>query len=147
MKKANFILSGMCIALAIYVISVASSYPAGSNGVPGPGVFPIIISAVMIASSLSIILSSIRMKDEKIVWINENIKPVYISMAAVVIYTLALAKIGFIVTSIIFVTAMIQWFKKGNPLINAVISTAFVVIVYIVFSVVLKVPMDFGFLI
>lgn len=147
MKKANFILSGICIIIAIYTIVTAMQFPAGTDGVPGPGVFPIIVATLMIASSVSIIISSIRMEDEKIIWISENLKPVYISMAAVVVYTIALAQIGFVVTSVIFVSGMVQWLKKGNPIKNVLISVVFVGIVYGVFSGLLNVPMNFGILI
>ncbi|MFI3173254.1 MAG: tripartite tricarboxylate transporter TctB family protein [Eubacteriales bacterium] len=147
MKKANFILSGICIIIAIYTIVTAMQFPEGTNGVPGPGVFPIIIATLMIASSVSIIISSIKMEDEKIIWMSENLKPVYISMAAVVVYTIALAQIGFVVTSVIFVSGMVQWLKKGSPIKNVLISVVFVGIVYGVFSGLLNVPMNFGILI
>lgn len=147
MKKANLILAAICLILGVYVISVAMTFPAGNNGTPGPGVFPMIVASLLIASSVSIIITSIRMEDVKIIWIDENIKPVYISMGAVVIYTLALAQIGFVVTSIIFMTGMVQWFKQGSIIKNLIISVVFVGIVYGVFSGLLNVPMDFGILI
>lgn len=147
MKKANLILATICIIIGVYVIVTALSFPAGTNGTPGPGVFPIIIATLLLASALGVIISTIRMEDVPIIWINENIKPVYISMGAVVIYTVLLAQIGFIVTSIIFMTAMVQWFRQGSIVQNIIISVAFVGIVYGVFSVLLNVPMDFGILI
>lgn len=148
MKKANLILSGICSMLAIYVIIAAMQFPPGSNGVPGTGVFPIIVASMMLASCISIAITSFRMKEDiEIPWLSDESKMVYISMVALVFYTIILAQVGFVVTSIIFLTCMIQWFKKGSPVVNSLISTFFVCLVYGVFSGVLNVPMNFGFLI
>lgn len=147
MKKANFILAAVSIIIAVYIISVAMTFPAGTGGTPGPGVFPIIVATLLLASAVGVIVTSIKMEDIPIIWVNENIKPVYISMIALIVYTLALAQIGFVVTSVIFMTGMVQWFKQGNIIHNVIISIVFVGIVYGVFSGLLNVPMDFGILI
>ncbi|ONI40480.1 hypothetical protein AN639_10925 [Candidatus Epulonipiscium fishelsonii] len=147
MKKANFILSGICSAISIYVISVALTFPAGKDGVPGPGVFPIIISILMLAACVAIIFSSLKMEDIKIPWKNSGAIEAYISMIAVVAYIVILGQVGFVVTSVIFMTLMVQWFQKGSPIKNAVISVVFVGLVYLVFSEFLNVPMNFGILI
>lgn len=148
MKKANLILAGVCSLLGIYVIIESMKFPAGSNGVPGTGVFPIIIATLMLASCVSIIVSSLKMKEDVVIpWLSNESKMVYISMVAVVVYTIILAQVGFVVTSIVFLTGMIQWFRKGSPAVNSLISTFFVCLVYGVFSMVLNVPMNFGILI
>ncbi|OOB78150.1 MAG: hypothetical protein ATN34_02280 [Epulopiscium sp. Nele67-Bin002] len=147
MKKGNLILATICIILGLYVISVAMQYPAGTGGVPGPGVFPIMISVVLIASSIAIIVSSLKMEDVHISWLDDNTKRVYLSMVALLVYVFAMAQIGFVVTSVIFMTGMTQWFRKGKPIVNAGISVAFVAIVYFVFGMLLNVPLNFGILI
>ncbi len=147
MKKGNFILAAICSIIAIYVISVASQYPAGSNGVPGPGVFPIMVSVVLLAASIAIVISSIKMEDTPIAWLDDNTKRVYLSMIALLAYVIIMAQVGFVVTSTIFMTVMTQWFRKGKPITNAGISVIFVGIVYLVFGMLLNVPLNFGFLI
>lgn len=147
MKKANYILSGICIVIALYVIATALQYPKGVDGVPGPGVFPIMIAAILIAASVSIVISSIKMEDIKISWLDNNSKRVYISMVVLITYIIILSKIGFVITSILFMSGMVQWLKKGRPFVNVAISVVFVGLVYCVFNILLKVPMDFGILI
>lgn len=148
MKKANLVLSGICSILALYVIMESQKFPAGAGGVPGSGIFPTIIATLLLISCISIIVTSLKMENsEEIQWLATEVKPVYISMVAVVAYVAILAQVGFVVTSIVFMTIMIQWFKKGNPAINALIAVIFVGIVYGVFNGLLNVPMNFGFLI
>lgn len=146
MKKANLVLCAIFLSIAGYVMYAASSFPGGTAGVPGPGVFPMIIAGMMIASCVGILIETLRMEDVAIGWLEPYMKPVYISMVVVVVYVFALMQIGFVVTSTIFMTGMVQWFKKGKPLVNVLISLVFVGVVYLVFSVVLKVPMNFGIL-
>lgn len=147
MKKSNCILAIICSVLSIYVIATAMKYPKGVAGVPGPGVFPIMISVLLLATSVSIMVSSSKMEDSEIGWLSDDSKRVYISMIVLIVYVVALSKIGFVVTSVIFMTSMLQWFRNGKPVINALISLIFVALVYLVFSIVLNVPMDFGILI
>ena len=44
MKKTNFIVSGVFAAFAIIIIVIAAGYPPSNHGVPGPGLFPILIA-------------------------------------------------------------------------------------------------------
>jgi putative tricarboxylic transport membrane protein len=147
MKKANFILAGIIAILAIYVIITALKFPQGMNGVPGPGVFPIMLATILLASSIAIVISSFTMGEVTISWLDDSSKRVYLSMIALIVYAFILAKVGFIVSTILFMSGMVQWFKKGKPIVNVAISAVFVGLVYAVFSILLKVPMDFGILI
>lgn len=147
MKKANLIYAAVCIILSVYVIVTAKGYPTGSGGDTGPGTFPILVSILLLGSAIALVFTSLKMEDVPIDWINPNTKPVYISMAALVAYTVIMAQVGFVVTSFVFVACMIQWFKKGKPVVNVLISAVFVGIVYGVFSGLLNVPMNFGILI
>lgn len=54
-------LAGVFSLLAILVIIQSSFYPKGQDGIPGPGFFPIIIAVLMLAASISLIITTLRM--------------------------------------------------------------------------------------
>lgn len=147
MKKANLVLSFIAIAVSIYVIITSLSFPAGTNGVPGPGVFPIIVSVLMLLSAIAIIISSLKMQDTPIKWLDPASYPVYITMVAMVIYFIIMSQIGFVVTSTAFLTVMIQFYTKGKLWKNFIISFAVILLIYLIFGQLLNVPLDFGLLI
>ena len=53
MRKANMIVSALCILLGIYVISVTRTFPENLSAVdPGPGYFPALMAGMVIVLSL-----------------------------------------------------------------------------------------------
>lgn len=151
MKKGNLILAAVCAALGIGVIAIASGYPTAADygtGVPGPGLWPIVISAVLLACTVLLVYKTWKMKpeeDEKVEIWNTGTRRVYAAMAILVIYLLLLKPLGFILATTILEFIFIQWFAKKNPLITLVISVAVTMAIYAVFQFVLNVPIgSFG---
>lgn len=147
MKKGNIIASILCIIFGAYIIITAMSYPPAKNGVPGPGMFPIIIASMLILSSVSLIITSFKIKkesDKELNMLSNDSKRVYIVMAMLVGYFIVLKFIGFILCTIVLLFALIKWFSKKNIIICLVISIVITLVVYLVFNRVLNVPLDFG---
>ena len=118
MKKGNIIVSVLCAILGITVIAIASGYPTTADygtGVPGPGLWPICISVVMLLCA-----------------------------AILVIYTILLHPVGFILTTTAMLFTFIQWFGKKKIYITFAISAAATLVVYFAFKYLLNVPMAFG---
>lgn len=122
MKKANLIIGILMIAIAVVVISISAGYPraeAYGTGAPGPGLWPICISAVIIAMSVILIIKSLRIKpenDQKLVFIDTPHLRVYVSMAVLVVYFLLLKPVGFLLPTLLLVTFFVYWFsKKADP--------------------------------
>ncbi|WP_320130236.1 tripartite tricarboxylate transporter TctB family protein [uncultured Sphaerochaeta sp.] len=150
MKKANFIVSGLFIVFAIFIIAIAIGYPPSNHGVPGPGMFPIIISFLIILASISLIISTIRMPKEQDTAIDlrsSKILNVYITMGGLIVYILLLPNVGFISTTSIMLILFIKWFSKRSWWKCIVISVCFTLAIYVLFGSVLNVPMRYGFLI
>ena len=153
MKKMNLIFSGICAAIGVFLIVLAAGYPTAADygtGVPGPGLWPIVISAVMLAMAALLALKSVKMPAEKNVdvpmW-NEGTKRVYITMGILFAYTLVLEFLGFIIATTIMEAIFIQWFAKKKPIITVLISVVVTLVIYCVFQFVLNVPVgSFGIL-
>ena len=67
MRKGNIIAGIVCAAVALYVIVTCLSYPraeAYGTGVPGPGLWPGIIAALLLICSVGLIAGTLMMKKE-----------------------------------------------------------------------------------
>ena len=153
MKKMNLIFAGVCGAIGILLIALAAGYPTAADygtGVPGPGLWPIVISALMLAMAVLLVIKSVKMPAEKNVDIpmwNEGTKRVYITMGILFAYTLVLEFLGFIIATTIMEAVFIQWFAKKKPWVTVVIALVVTLVIYVVFQYVLNVPVgSFGIL-
>ncbi|MFA6690250.1 MAG: tripartite tricarboxylate transporter TctB family protein [Sphaerochaetaceae bacterium] len=150
MKKTNFIVSGVFAAFAIIIIVIAAGYPPSNHGVPGPGLFPILIACLILISALTLTIHTIRMPKEKDVAVDlksRNVLNVYVTMAGLIVYVVLLPKVGFIVTTAVMLTLYIKWFGKYPWWKSLLIGVIFSVAVFLLFGYVLNVPMRFGLLI
>ena len=92
MRKGNIIAGIVCAAVALYVIVTCLSYPraeAYGTGVPGPGLWPGIIAALLLICSVGLIAGTLMMKKEDLqelpMWTPGTMR-VYISMAILLVY-------------------------------------------------------------
>ena len=153
MKKMNLIFAGICAAIGALLIILAAGYPTAADygtGVPGPGLWPIVISAVMLAMAALLAMKSVKMPAEKNVdvpmW-NEGTKRVYITMGILFAYVAVLEFLGFIIATTVMEAIFIHWFAKKKPWVTAVIALVVTLVIYCVFQYVLNVPVgSFGIL-
>lgn len=151
MKKGNFIVSIVCAILGITIITVALGYPTAEDygtGVPGPGLWPIVISAIMLLCAVLLMAQTLRMKDEENkeieLW-TPNTRRVYISMLILALYCVILQPVGYIISTTLMQCTFIQWFGKKKPYITLAIALVITLVSYFAFKLLLNVPMDFGF--
>ena len=153
MKKMNLIFAGICAAIGALLIILAAGYPTAADygtGVPGPGLWPIVISAVMLAMSALLAMKSIKMPAEENtdvpMW-NQGTKRVYITMGVLFAYVAVLEFLGFIIATTVMEAIFIHWFAKKKPWVTAVIALVVTLVIYCVFQYVLNVPVgSFGIL-
>lgn len=150
MKKANLIVAALCAILGITIIAIASGYPtaeAYGTGAPGPGLWPICISIVLLVCTLILTVRTLKMKpeqDEAIhIW-GEGPRRTYISMAVLLVYVMILPILGFLPTTLAMLIFFIKWFSDYSIKKTAIISLAVTLIIYFVFKSFLNVPIDFG---
>ena len=150
MKKGNIIASVLCIALGAYVVITSLGYPKSEvygTGAPGPGLWPGVIGAGLIAASLWVLIKALTTPAEEQgqieVW-GVGQKRVYVTMAILLVYAYLMTIVGFIPTTIVMLFIFVHWFAKYKWWQTLLISVAVSVFVYIVFKFALNVPIDFG---
>jgi len=148
MKKSNIIFGILFIIFSIWVIIFTlNNFPAGVNNVPGPAMFPVIISGIMILSSLLIILHYLRLKEDATInWLSDDKKRVYLVMAIITLYIILVPIFGFYVMSFILLMGLIKWFRNKGFVYTGIVSIAILGFVFLVFNIVLRVPLNFGML-
>ena len=151
MKKINLIVSAIFMLLGVGIITIAMGYPTAEQygtGVPGPGLWPIVISIVMIGCALMLAVKSLRMpaeEDVKVELWNENTIRVYIVMGMLFLYAAVLKLLGFLLATVILEFVLIQWFAKKKYWVTAAIALVVTLVIYCVFKFVLNVPIgSFG---
>ena len=146
MKKGNLVLAAICAVTGIGIIAVASGYPKAADygtGVPGPGLWPIVISVVLLACTAILLYRTLKMppeKNSKIELWTTGTRRVYLAMGILVVYLLVLPFLGFIISTFVLELIFIQWFAKKNPIITVVISAAITMVIYCAFRFLLNVP-------
>ncbi len=151
MKKGNLVLSAICAILGIVVIVIAMGYPSAKDygtGVPGPGLWPIVIAAILLICSVLLAWRTLKMdaaEDTKLELFSTGSQRVYLTMGILIVYMLVLKPLGFLLATTALEFVFIQWFAKKNPLITLVISVAVTLVIYSVFQFALNVPVgSFG---
>ncbi len=147
MKKGNIIIASIFSVFAIFVIYMSLQLPPSKDGVPGPGTWPILISVIMLGAAITIIINSLRNKENEELLLNTpNHIRVYITMGILVGYLLIMYFIGFFVSSVLMLYILITWFGNYKLLVRIITSLIVVTIVYLVFTQILNVPFRFGLL-
>ena len=149
MKKGNYIVSCICIILAIFIISVASTYPESKNGVPGPGVFPILKAVILFLSALSLSIStSINKADDISIKLNnKDTYRSYITMGILIFYMILLPMVEMILMNTILLSGLFIWFNRKSYIQYVLLASMISIGVYLLFSKILFVPLDFGLLV
>jgi putative tricarboxylic transport membrane protein len=150
MKKGNYVAAAICAVIGIVVIAIASGYPtaeAYGTGVPGPGLWPICISVVLLACSALLVYHTLKMpaeEDTSLELWSPGSRRVYITMIILLIYVILLPTLGFIISTAVMQFVFIQWFAKKKPYITAIIAIVITMVIYCAFRFLLNVPINFG---
>jgi hypothetical protein len=135
------------------VLSLTRSFPGGTGAIniSGPAFFPNILSMILIGLGVLQILNGIFGKEEDIasaaaIWKgmkSAEFVNLLIMTALFIFFILAVEFLGFITTSAIFLLA-VNW-RLGIRLVRNLIYTAvFMIIIYMVFSIIFKVTLPRG---
>ena len=146
---------GICllsIGFSIFLFIFALKLPPGAQkGIPGPALFPFMISIIIFMLSLGIavnaFLRNYKKKDTDI--INKNIieskflLPLFLTISLLGIYSvLWIIDIGnFIMNSIIIFVPLGLLFSKKRWYFTTLFIIVLVIIIYLIFSKILRVPL------
>jgi len=109
-------------------VVLGASYPVGTAARMGPGYFPRALGLILIAMGAVLILKSLRTAGSAITI--TTLKPVFIVLASVVVFGLAVIPLGLVLATILLIivsSAASHEFKWKEALIASVVLAAFVV--------------------
>lgn len=126
------------------VPSIGLGFAASTtDGVPGPGFFPTIVSSFLIVLGFILLVKGIKDKGKIRFFVldedtKENIRPFLLTIAAILVYLVALKFISFVLASFTLLV-FLNWVYKRSWRFNLTFSTVFVGLVYLIFTVLLRV--------
>jgi len=102
----------------------------------------------MVLAGLVIILHYIRNKENTpIAWLEDGTKRAYMAIGVMTAYVILAPIVGFFTTTFAFLILTVKWFSKKGWIYTLVVSALVVAFIYVSFSVVLRVPLQFGIII
>jgi len=127
-----FLLIGVLFVIESQKIS-ESAY--GSN--VGPSIFPTCLGVLLILLSIRLIYETFKYKTQETEKGSMQYKKFIIIFVAAILYALLLEKIGYVITTFAFLMISFQTMERGKWISSIVISLAFSLGIYYLFSVVL----------
>lgn len=150
MRKANILVSVLCILLSAYVIKTAQGFPENLSAVdPGPAYFPTLMAGMVIILSLVLAALAISGKGadaEDRLDFHGGSKRALIGVAMFAVYCVLFKTLGFIIDTIWFCFAMMVLLQNRKYPVIAAVSVATAVIIYIIFAVLLGAKLPAGLL-
>ena len=150
MKKAGLI-TALCVeVLGIWVI--IDSYRLGLQALskPGPGSYPFVLGILLFLLGLPLCVSSFRQIETNrttkggSVNFSSRLKRIAIIIGCLLGYSLLLDFLGFPLTTFLFLFVLFLMGYPGRWVSISTYSILLVVFSYVVFSILLRVPLPFG---
>ena len=135
------------IAISLYVIVAARSFPGASNGAPGPGFFPTILAIIIIGLSISLIIkeNGVNRDSDEPVFRNNFLK-VVICAVIMAAYIILMEYISYIYVTPVAIAALMLDFEEKRPLPIIITALGTTLAIYVVFYMVLAVRLPQGML-
>ncbi|MEH7400907.1 tripartite tricarboxylate transporter TctB family protein [Gottfriedia acidiceleris] len=121
-----------------FIIESRSIAATAYGSVVGPNVFPFILGCALSLLSCRLFYETFSYKGKEKEVVQYNYKQFFIILASAILYALLLEKIGFIISSFLFLIVAIQTMERGNWLKSLSISLGYSLIIYFIFVDVLK---------
>ncbi len=134
------------LLVSLYVLLEAMSFSYTEDGLAGnPAMYPIALAFLLAMLSLALLLMAMKRKEKVSFSINRELCiKVGIFMAAMVLYALLIGIVGFCLTTLAFTVFMINYLG-GSRKQSIIYGVPFTIVVYLSFSMLLKVPLPKGF--
>ena len=132
MTKKNRITAIVIIVLSIFGLMEAKSYPAEA------ATYPLAILLMAIALSVILLVTKPRVKTKpgNIVY-----RQLYGMIAFTIAYYIIIRIIGYYFATLLYVLVSMYFLKERNLIVLASVSVGFVVVLYCVFGLFLRVPL------
>jgi hypothetical protein len=141
--RTDHIVGGVFVAFSLVVLAFSRDLPTGGLSFPGAGMWPKLIAILIIAFGLMLIvrggesppLATLSWTD-----LPHALRVVVITAAAIALYQI----LGFLITMALMLFTLIFGTERRHPLAAATFSIGVVALTWLLFSVVLKTPLEHG---
>jgi len=146
MLNADVIFGSVSAIIGAIWIVMSLPFPKGtSDGVPGPGYFPILIASLLIIASVTLIFSGLKSRksyfDVK-KWSKKNVRMFFLSWAIMLLFLMLWLKISYIIACLVLTFGLGLVFEI-NLKENILISPALTFATYYVFNNLLNILLNF----
>ena len=132
MAKKNRITAIVVIVLSIFGLMEAKSYPAEAASYP----LAILLMAIALSVILLVTKPRVKTKPGNIVY-----RQLYGMIAFTIAYYIIIRIIGYYFATLLYVLVSMYFLKERNLIVLASVSVGFVVVLYCVFGLFLRVPL------
>ena len=123
----------LLVGILFFIESQKISDSAYGSSV-GPKIFPMGLGLILIALSIRLLYETFKIKTEGTVKESLQYKKFIIIFVSAIAYAFLLEKIGYVVSTFLFLLIAFQTVERGKIIYSIIISTIFSVGVYIMFS-------------
>lgn len=123
----------LLVGLLFFIESQKISDSAYGSSV-GPKIFPMGLGLILIALSIRLLYETFKYKTEEMAKEKLEYKKFFIIFGSALLYAFFLEKIGYVVSTFLFLLIAFQTLERGKIIYSIIISTAFSVGVYYLFS-------------
>ena len=152
MRRANQITGIVCLAMAVYIIRVASKMTYTVEYSPGSGFFPLWLGILFAVLSAALFLQATfpskrkGRKEEPFLPEKEGMKRTLLFFVAFVLCVALMGKLGFLITSFFFTLVFLVVVEKYGWVKGLITSFCMAVGLYLLFKMALQVPLPKGLL-
>lgn len=131
-----------------YAVEAANTLPMGSLSEPGAALFPILVAVLMAISSLALVVEQARLTGSADASLplprGADLRRLLGIALSVIGYIWLLSYLGFLVASILMALALVRLLTAGSWVRTAVVALAISISTYVLFVVILGVPLPKG---
>jgi Tripartite tricarboxylate transporter TctB family len=141
--RTDHIVGGVFVAFGLVVLAFSGDLPTGSLSFPGAGMWPKLVTAALILFALILIVRA--GESEPVAALSWNDLPhalrvVVITAAAIAAYQ----TLGFLITMTLMLFTLIFGTERRHVIPAAAFSVGVVALTWLLFSVLLKTPLEHG---
>lgn len=147
MKKYNYIISALMIALGGYIFLETGTYEIGTSAQKNPALWPRFLAVALIVLSVALIIETIFSKDPEmdrkdvIDWKGTGMKKVYLLFALMIGYVIVMNVFGMLIALLIMIP-IVEWLMGcRNKIMLIALPVGLVVFCYIFFGVIMKITL------
>lgn len=142
MKKNDLLLGFILVAICGVFYFMISRLPSKAT------IYPIFVTTLLLLLTLIHIAITYLKKDhvEKNIFKGLELKQLFFVIGTSGLYVAMISLVGYITSTIIYIISVLFGLKVNKKL-SVIIGTGFSIVIYVLFKVILKVPLPKGFII